>query len=103
MRSRPAVYGSRLRAVVQRCAGAMRVNIVDLLGPDLGIGARGAHRCVCRVPIWVWLSQMVRVSASAVSDNFTKNGGFSAAGALEGLQRQHTRPFSQRQSVAVRV
>ena len=99
--SRPTIDGVGLGAVVQRGAGAVRVDIVDLIRRDLG-GITGViHRGESGVSVGMGLGQMMSVGRRSVADDFAEDHRVPAPGGFKTFERQHGGAFTQREAVAM--
>src|SRR5580765_1262058 len=73
VRAGPAIDGGGFGAVVERRAGAVGVDVTDFLRRELCAVACGGHGSEGCVTVWMRLSEMMRVGACAVTNDFAEN------------------------------
>ena len=87
--------------IAQRGGGAVRVEVLHLVGVDTGIAQRGLHRTLGAVHIGC--CHVVGISAHAEADQFGVDLGAARLGVLVLLEHHHAGTLAQHETVAVLV
>ena len=87
--------------VAQRGRCAMCVDVLDLVGIDLGITKRRFH--ATGRPIAIGRGDVMRISAHAVADELAIDARSALAGMFVLFEHQNSSAFAQHETVAVAV
>ena len=90
-----------LNAIVVRRRGAVRVDVVNLIGTDTGRRDRRVHHAEGAIAVLRWRGHVIRVTGHAIADHLGVNRRAAALGELEFLEHHHAGAFAQHEAVAV--
>ncbi len=95
--------GQRLALVVQLGAGAVGVDVVDLVRRQAGVVQGGLHGLGCARTVLGRGGQMVGVGAAAVAQNLAVDARPPGLGPAQLFQHQYRRAFAADEAVALLV
>ncbi len=93
----------RLDLVVEVGAGAVRVDVADLLGRDAAVPQRHAHRARRTVGVLVRRGDVVGIVGRAVAEHLAQDRRAAALGVFVLLEHQGGSAFAHHEAVAVAV
>jgi len=94
---------AKLNFIAERGRGAMRIDVVDLVGRQLGAAQCVAHRAKGAVAVLGGRGQMVRVARHAVADDFGVDLGIALFGVLVFLKYDNPGAFAHYKAVAILI
>ena len=92
-----------LDAIADGRGSAVGVQIIDLLGQQLGVFERIAHHAVGSVAICGRRGDVIRIAGHPVADDFGDNVGTAGQGVVERFQKEHSRAFAHHEAIAAGV
>ena len=98
----PAIDGGGFCAVVEQCAGAMGVNVINIRRAHAGALASQRHGRHRAVSLRLGLGEMIGINGGAVADEFGQDDSASPARAVERFEGKDRRAFAQGQAIAPR-
>ena len=98
-----AVHGTKLDLVAKRRRCAVRVDVVELGGADLGALERGLHAAIGAVAFRRRRGDVISVARHAVADHLGIDRGAARLGVLQLLEHHDARPLAHHEAVAVAV
>ena len=82
--------------------GAVRVDVVDLLGLDAGVLEASAHHAERAVAVFRRAGDVVGVAAHAIAHDLGQNGRAAPLGEFQLFEDQNARAFAHHEAVALR-
>src|SRR5579871_376231 len=94
---------AQLDLVAERGRGAVRVDVVDLVGRQPGAAQRVAHRAIGAVAVLRGRGQVIGVAGHAVTDDLGIDFGAARLGVLQLFEHEHAGAFAHDKAVAALV
>ena len=89
--------------VIESSAGAVRVDVIDLIGTDAGVPHGDPERFRIALAFGVGTGDVEPIAGGAVADHFAEDDRAASAGVFELFQHEHAGTFGGDEAVAVEV
>ena len=103
MLAKAGLDGLRLSTIIVLSRGAMRVDVLDLVGMQSRLLQGPAHRSHQSRASWSRLSDVMGIACRAVAHKFGENVASPGLRKFEVFKDQHAGPFAHHKTVARRV